>query len=189
MDILAQKILAVSLALISAVCHVSAQDGLERRDSVLYRQSASMDSTLVGKDIFNLLSAKGSDESNVTVHQSKGILDAFKAHVTANPARTSAGFRVRIFNDNKQTSRNDSEAALARFKGMFPGVSAYRTYSNPFFRVTVGDFRTKSEAMRLLQQVKGAFPTAFIVKETIGYPVVDRLHSCTVEKVETDNQE
>ena len=82
--------------------------------------------------------------------------------------------------------RNDSEAALERFKGMFPGVSAYRTYSNPFFRVTVGDFRTKSEAMRLLQQVKGAFPTAFIVRETIGYPVVDRFHSYTVETV---NQE
>ena len=78
---------------------------------------------------------------------------------------------------------------MTRFKGMFPGVAAYRTYSNPFFRVTVGDFRTKSEAMQLLLQVKGAFPTAFIVKETIGYPVVDRFHSYTVEAVRTDNQE
>ncbi len=68
-------------------------------------------------------------------------------------------------------------------------MAAYRTYSNPFFRVTVGDFRTKSEAMQLLLQVKGAFPTAFIVKETIGYPVVDRFHSYTVEAVRADNQE
>ena len=189
MNILAQKILAVSTALLAAVFLAAAQDVSERRDSVYYRQSASMDSTLVGKDIFALLSAKGTDEPNVTVHQSGSIFDAFQAHVAANPARTSTGFRVRIFNDNKQTSRNDSEAALTRFKGMFPGVSAYRTYSNPFFRVTVGDFRTKSEAMQLLQQVKGAFPTAFIVKEVIGYPVVDRFHSYTVEKVDSDNQE
>ena len=43
--------------------------------------------------------------------------------------------------------------------------------------------------MKLLLQVKGAFPTAFIVKGTIGYPVVDRFHSYTVEAVRTDNQE
>ena len=61
---------------------------------------------------------------------------------------------------------------MGRFKGMYPGIAAYRTYSNPFFKVTVGDFRTKSEAMRLLQQVKGSFPSAFIVKETINYPPV-----------------
>ena len=186
MNILVRKILAVLLTVMASACLMMAQDIREGKDSVIYRQSASMDSTLVGKDIFRLLSANGVDGSNVTVRQSRHILDAFESHVAANPARTSTGFRVRIFNDNKQTSRNDSEAALDRFKGVFPGISVYRTYSNPFFRVTVGDFRTKSEAMQLLQQVKGAFPTAFIVKETIGYPVVDRFHSYTVETV---NQE
>lgn len=185
MNTFARRILPLILLIVSAVS-LPAQ---ERRDSVVYRQSAAMDSTLVGKDIFNLLSGNSGKESKVTVHQSQGIINALRAHVASNHSRTSAGYRVRIFNDNRQTSRNDSEAALSRFKGMFPGVSAYRTYSNPFFRVTVGDFRTKSEAMQLLQQVKGAFPTAFIVRETIGYPVVDREHSYTVERVVTDNQE
>ncbi|HBH08801.1 MAG TPA: hypothetical protein DDX40_05310 [Rikenellaceae bacterium] len=186
MDILVRKILAFALIALATVSQAFAQGSAEKRDSVIYRQSAAMDSTLVGKNIFNLLSGYGENDSKVTVHQSQRILNAFESHLAANPSRTSTGFRVRIFNDNKQTSRNDSEAALARFKGMFPGVSAYRTYFNPFFRVTVGDFRTKSEAMQLLQQVKGSFPTAFIVKETIGYPVVDRFHSYTVETV---NQE
>ncbi len=186
MNIPVRKILTIMSLFLASASLTFAQGSPERRDSVIYRQSAAMDSTLVGKNIFNLLSGYGGKDSRVTVRQSQSILNAFEAHVAANPSRTSTGFRVRIFNDNKQTSRNDSEAALARFKGMFPGVSAYRTYSNPFFRVTVGDFRTKSEAMQLLQQVKGAFPTAFIVKETIGYPVVDRFHSYTVETV---NQE
>ena len=186
MDILVRKIITLSLIVLASVSQALAQGASEKRDSVIYRQSAAMDSTLVGKNIFNLLSGYGESDPKVTVHQSQRILNAFESHLATNPSRTCTGFRVRIFNDNKQTSRNDSEAALARFKGMFPGVSAYRTYSNPFFRVTVGDFRTKSEAMQLLQQVKGAFPTAFIVKETIGYPVVDRFHSYTVETV---NQE
>jgi len=179
MNIFVHRILTIVSLLFGVTFLMSAQDA---RDSVVYRQSAAMDSTLVGKSIFSLLAAEG----GVTVHQSRNIQNALAAHIAANSSRNTTGYRVRIFNDNKQTSRNDSEAALARFKGMFPGVSAYRTYSNPFFRVTVGDFRTKSEAMRLLQQVKASFPTAFIVRETIGYPVVDRFHSYTVEKVEAE---
>ena len=186
MNIITNKLVAVVLLLIASLSVSFAQE----RDTVIYRQSAAMDSTLIGKNIFNLLSVRhDNEEPNVTVHQSQRILDAFESYLAANSSRTQTGFRVRIFNDNKQTSRNDSEVALVRFKGMFPGVSAYRTYSNPFFKVTVGDFRTRSEAMQLLQQVKGTFPTAFIVKETIGYPVVDRFHSYTVEKIVTDNQD
>lgn len=123
----------------------------------------AVDSTLIGKSIFNLL-------PNVTVHQSEAILASMNRQISSNSSRRLSGYRVRIFNDNKQNARGASEAAMGRFKGMYPGIAAYRTYSNPFFKVTVGDFRTKSEAMRLLQQVKGSFPSAFIVKETINYP-------------------
>ena len=40
--------------------------------------------------------------------------------------------------------------------------------------MTVGDFRTKSEALGLLNRVKGMFPSAFIVKEQINYPPAGR---------------
>lgn len=129
----------------------------------------AMDSTLVGKNIFNLM-------PNVSVHQSQAIVSSLNSQIASNSSRKVSGFRVRIFNDNKQNSRGASEAAMARFKGMFPGVAAYRTYSNPFFKVTVGDFRTKSEAMQLLQSLKGSFPSAFIVKETINYPPVNSIY-------------
>ena len=94
------------------------------------------------------------------------------------------GFRVRIFFDNKQNSRGASEAAMNRFKGAFPGIPAYRSFTSPHFKVTVGDFRTKSEALRLLQAVKGMFPSAFIVKERINYPAADRGHAYVADTVQ-----
>lgn len=129
----------------------------------------AVDSTLIGKSIFNLM-------PNVTIHQSQNILSSMNRQISSNSSRKVSGYRVRIFNDNKQNSRGASEAAMARFKGMYPGVAAYRTYSNPFFKVTVGDFRTKSEAMQLMQSIKGSFPSAFIVKETINYPPVGSIY-------------
>ena len=66
---------------------------------------------------------------------------------------------------------------------MYPDVAVYRTYTNPYFKVTVGDCRTKSEAMKLLSRIKGNFSSAFVVKENIGYPLVDDEAAYTVDTV------
>lgn len=147
---------------------VEVPEGYELVDSVIYRPVATADSTLVGKNIFNVL------PDNVNVRQSQQIANSMKSHVASNGARTIPGYRVRIFFDNKQNARTESEAVLKRFNGLYPDVMAYRIYANPYFKVTVGDFRTKSEAMALLARIKGAFPSAFVVKENIEFPVVDK---------------
>lgn len=147
---------------------VEVPEGYELVDSVIYRPVATADSTLVGKSIFNVL------PDNVNVRQSQQIANSMKSHVASNGARTISGYRVRIFFDNKQNARTESGAVLKRFNGLYPDVMAYRIYANPYFKVTVGDFRTKSEAMALLARIKGAFPSAFVVKENIEFPVVDK---------------
>ena len=147
---------------------VEVPEGYELVDSVIYRPVATADSTLVGKNIFNVL------PDNVNVRQSQQIANSMKSHVASNGARTISGYRVRIFFDNKQNARTESETVLKKFNGLYPDVMAYRIYANPYFKVTVGDFRTKSEAMALLARIKGAFPSAFVVKENIEFPVVDK---------------
>ena len=170
------KILAIIIITAVSACfsrsasaqQVEVPEGYELVDSVIYRPVATADSTLVGKNIFNVL------PDNVNVRQSQQIANSMKSHVASNGARTISGYRVRIFFDNKQNARTESEAVLKRFNGLYPDVMAYRIYANPYFKVTVGDFRTKSEAMALLARIKGAFPSAFVVKENIEFPVVDK---------------
>ena len=90
---------------------------------------------------------------------------------------------MRIFFDNSQSARTESEATLKAFEAGHHDISAYRSYVNPYFKVTVGDFRTKSEAMQLLQKIKWEFPAAFIVKENINYPVVDKNNAVRTDTV------
>ena len=156
---------------------VEVPEGYELVDSVIYRPVATADSTLVGKNIFNVL------PDNVNVRQSQQIANSMKSHVASNGARTISGYRVRIFFDNKQNARTESEAVLKRFNGLYPDVMAYRIYANPYFKVTVGDFRTKSEAMALLARIKGAFPSAFVVKENIEFPGVDKDYAVMADSI------
>ena len=155
-------------------------EGYELVDSIVYRPVSAVDTTLAGKDIFRLLS---SEDVDVEVRQSQLISGSMESHMAANEGRTMSGYRVRIFFDNRQTARTESEATLKRFKSLYPEIMAYRLYANPYFKVTVGDFRTKSEAMALLARIKVEFPSAFVVKENIGYPVVDSRNAVIIDTV------
>lgn len=150
----------------------------EAVDSVIYRPASTVDSTLVGRNVFRVLPSKTRGAAaDVVVHQSSNVERSMGVHVEANKEREMNGYRVRIFFDNKQTARTESETTLKRFESLYHDVSAYRSYANPYFKVTVGDFRTKSEAMELLERIKGDFPSAFVVKESISFPVVDKKHA------------
>ena len=154
---------------------ITVPEGYVLVDSVIYRPVATVDTTLVGKDVFLLMPSKElGDDAGVMVNQTEAVKDAMRRQVVDNAERTLSGYRVRIFFDNKQTARVESEETLKKFESMYHDVVAYRTYANPYFKVTVGDFRTRSEAMKLLERIKVAFPSAFVVKENIEFPVVDK---------------
>ena len=160
------------------------QEGYEMVDSVVYRPAATVDTTLSGKDVFMIMPEKrfGSN-AGVRINQTGAVREAMRKHVYENGNRTMSGYRVRIFFDNKQTARVESEETLKRFESMYHDVVAYRTYANPYFKVTVGDFRTRSEAVKLLERIKGAFPSAFVVKENIEFPVVDKENAYVVDTI------
>ena len=163
---------------------ITVPDGYVLVDSVIYRPVATVDTTLVGKDVFLLMPSKTmGDDADVMVNQTEAVKDAMRRQVVDNAERTLSGYRVRIFFDNKQTARVESEETLKKFESMYHDVVAYRTYANPYFKVTVGDFRSRSEAMKLLERIKVAFPSAFVVKENIEFPVVDKNNTYVTDTI------
>ncbi len=182
-----KKILITLLLLLPAVMPAWAQkvpEGYVQADSLVYRSGTAVDSTLVGKSIFSILPSKGKgDKADVKVHQSQAISSALQNQVSNNASRSFQGYRIRIYSDNSQNARSASESVMYRFQGGHYGVAVYRSYEYPFFRVTVGDFRTRSEALELLSRIKGAYPSAFVVRERINYPPVDQDHAYQIDTV------
>lgn len=150
-----------------------APDGFEWVDSLIYVPVPAVDTAYVGKNIFD-----------VDVRQSRQMAGSMIQYLFSNPSRVISGFRVRIFFDNKQSAKVESEKTLEKFIENYRDVPAYRTYANPYFKVTVGDCRTKSEAMALLGRIKADFPSAFVVKENICFPVLDPEHTHELDTVQ-----
>ena len=126
--------------------------------------SSQVDSTLLGRSALSILGP------GVTVNQSRAMLTAFDSYVASNASKKLTGYRIRVYFDNGQNARNRSEAIARSISNAYPGMGVYRTFESPNFKVTVGDFRTKDEALKVYHALKATYPTALILKETINYP-------------------
>jgi hypothetical protein len=80
------------------------------------------------------------------------------------------GYQVQIF----QGSKDDAYKIKAKFLASHPASKAYVTFQSPDFRVRVGDFRTRSEALKMKNQIKNEFNNPFIVEGVISFPELSK---------------
>ena len=78
--------------------------------------------------------------------------------------RSGRGFRVQIYNGN---DRNKANAIKVDFIRRFPEIRTYMSYIQPQFRVKVGDFRSRAEAQKFLQQIGSLYTPAMVVPDII----------------------
>ena len=145
--------------------------------------TAPQDSLLMkSRSIFSQLN------ENISISQDESIERPFAKFISITPQANASGlknytpvvsasgktvfvhkgktaFRIRIYADNAQNARDVSSSEMSRFQKLFPGESASRTYSSPFFKVTVGDYENRKEAEEALKIIKGHFPMAYIVRQ------------------------
>ena len=161
-----KKILTAVLSAIAFCATAFAQvpEGFTIVDSLIFTRRAVVDTTLAGRSIYGVMPLC------VKIYQPENVRQAVADRIASNDASNFNGYRIRIFFDNSQNARGASSAALYRFKLRHPGVSAYRTFDSPNFKVTVGDYRTRSEALAALKMIQAEFPSAFIVRERFKYP-------------------
>lgn len=108
------------------------------------------------------------DSLSGSVLMSDSLFKAMEMQVEKNKARKTQGYRLRIYFDNSQDARMVSEQIADTFAVRYPDVPVYRIYDNPYFKVTVGEFRSKSDAMRFMEAIKPEYPTVFLVKESFS---------------------
>lgn len=82
------------------------------------------------------------------------------------------GFRVEIFFSSDDNSREKALKKKVEFLSLYPENTVHIKYDAPNFRVRVGDFRTKNEALKLYKEIKGTYPVAFIVADKIDFPLL-----------------
>lgn len=131
----------------------------------LYSQSDS-----VKVDYFTYLQNDMYDGKSKVI-QSDNIKLVFNKYIEYNERQNSCqGYRIRIYSDSGNTARESAKKSKADFLKLFPETESYLKYDQPNWKILVGDFRTKSDALKFLKLISESFPSAFIVKDMIAFP-------------------
>lgn len=92
-------------------------------------------------------------------------------HKKVNAAKMSmSGFRVQLYFGSERQKANEIRTD---FLSQYPGTGAYLLYQQPYFKVRVGDFRTRLEAQAFLKKISPVYSSAFIVTDEVKLPSLD----------------
>lgn len=124
------------------------------------------------KDIFSQLESPDPVGGKVTITEESGIRELFNLHLAQQKALNGIkGYRIVISRGSGQQAREAANKTRAGFISKYEDIKCYIVFENPFYVVYVGDFRTKSDALRFSHMIDKDYPNAFITRDiTIAFP-------------------
>lgn len=103
--------------------------------------------------------------SNISVKQDMKIFDLMDSYHDYNLTKEfNEGYRIQITYTDVRDDIYKSKGDMYR---EFPQLVSYVEYEQPYYKLRMGDFKTRLEASYYLQQIVALHPGAFIVKDKI----------------------
>jgi hypothetical protein len=125
-------------------------------------------------NIFSIIENRNEDWGKVYIYQDDRIENLVNQHIEHNIKQPGIpGFRINIFFESGLHARQQAETIRDTFMYYFPDVPCYLEYQAPNFKVYVGDYRTKVDALKFFKQINKKYPKSFPVSTMINYPKTD----------------
>ncbi len=139
--------------------------------SILSAQTAS--SAGNSREIVVLQSLQSADSSRGKI-QLRGdvrINELVKRRAATSAAGTGIdGWRIQIYNSSGRVARDEANDVRTKFLNKYPDLKAYLIYQPPYFKIRVGDYRSKQEAYKMYKQIVKQFPVSYLVPDNINLP-------------------
>lgn len=138
------------------------------------------------KDIIDDLQSVKNGQGRVMVFEDNAIKDVLGRSMSPNRTVYSGndggqyvkmrGFKIQAFSGNNQrTSKNEANSKQQLINQAYPEYETVVTFDSPFWRLRVGNFKSRDEANEVLNQMKGSFPAfgkeMYIVVDEVRIPV------------------
>jgi hypothetical protein len=122
-------------------------------------------------DIFQQLQSPRQGQGVVKISQDNAISNLVDLHLSQQRKLNGVrGYRIAIYMGSGQEANKAADQSRAHFISRHEEVKSYKQFEYPYFKVYVGDFRIKSDALRFLKQIENEYPDAFIREDIISFP-------------------
>ncbi|RLD89680.1 MAG: hypothetical protein DRJ09_06245 [Bacteroidetes bacterium] len=109
-------------------------------------------------------------QGNVVVKADPRVDSLIAMHAAHNQAYPFVeGYRIQVFKDSGNDALDAARDIMDQFHEDFPDIPAYLSFQEPYYRVRVGDFRTRLEALEQLENIKRKFRNVWVIKDYIRF--------------------
>jgi hypothetical protein len=107
------------------------------------------------------ISLSSAQEGKITIHQDNKLINLMELKKAVNKEDfTSGQFTVQIFNGTYEEGDRLMKEIILEDK--FRDV--YLSFETPYYKIRIGKYISKIEAIKELEKIKKIFPAAFILK-------------------------
>lgn len=111
------------------------------------------------------------DGGELVIDQDPAIDSLLGRAILANKEKGITGVRVQIFYSSVRNAHEEASLVRAKFISKFPNIYSEIKYQNPgWYKVVVGNYRSKIEAYKDFLSIKKEFPNCYMVNSEIESP-------------------
>ena len=115
--------------------------------------------------------AQFADNKNSIIYNDPEIENLLELHLEYNKAfPVIEGYRIQLSMKAGNTALDEINNIKNKFEQDNPSINTYVTFREPYYRLRVGDFRTRLEAVEYMERIKRNYPQAWVIKDKISFP-------------------
>ena len=85
------------------------------------------------------------------------------------------GYRIQIYSSSDKSARVESGKVRQEFITKFPDIISYASFDKPgYYKIRVGNYRTRVEGTKYLLMIRKVFPDAYLVPDVINFPDLNK---------------
>jgi hypothetical protein len=114
----------------------------------------------------------GLNTGELNIYQDPGVDSLIGRYILYNLRLNGLdGYRIQIYNSSNKNAREESGKIRAEFISKFPDIVSYATFDRPsYYKIRVGNYRTRIEGTKYLLMIRKIFPDAILVPDIINFP-------------------
>lgn len=125
-------------------------------------------------DIFKVLDSINYG-GKITIYQDSSVYNTMQKQLLINKRINGIqkGYRIQIFSSSGNQARvkaKNYKETFIKNHPEFESSEVYQIYQPPFFKLRVGDYRNKHEALIVYMKLVRYYPNCYIVKSKVNFP-------------------
>ena len=119
---------------------------------------------------------RGNRRGDLNIYQNSAIDSLINRYILYNLRMDGMeGYRIQIYSSSNKNAREESGKVRQEFITKFPDIRSEVTFDQPsYYKVRVGNYRTRVEGTKYLLMVRKVFPDAYLVPDIISFPDLNK---------------